>query len=504
MINIPINEPAKEVIAEDELDEFLREFESYDETQVEKSKSMNDIIQNNENTKNNNSNDIEITSIHGDLKESLSNEESKKMIEDCKENKNIDDMDMEFFDFFVKESNNNFLEEVKIVPSPAFRNTDMKNENQIAEPEKDQIKKIIDQNDYTSSKKSPKNEKNEHDQKEKKEKNEKKERKKERKKEKTTITIDSVKNKEYETKNEIVNDKYMQKTELNKNKETLKVSKIIESPKSTNSKNKIQKKHEKYETIQFGDIAVSADAKNIKKNTKKISIDQLEDETKSLDKDPKKSIIKKKIKSENGEKESNKTKNNHKSQNTTKSQKLEYEITQKDNEVNGHFILRKQYSDNDNLEKMFGTPKHDDDFMVTGGNTPDIAKNSPNDKFTNDQLDLFSQNQNKNSYKNDNLEDSFSEELYGTPIIEIKKEEKVVKHVISNIEEKKEITQNPEDVKENPKGSMETEFKIKKRKETKEDLHNNVHNGNNDCGSKVSSVSTRHTEGSFKVMMFKL
>ena len=485
MINIPVNEPSKEDITEDELDEFLKEFVSHDEAPLEKLESEKYFLQINENTKIENNNDIEIPKIHENLKENLNNEKSNKAIENCKENKNIDNLDLEFFYLIEKECNNQDEEELQT--RPTFRNSDVENENQTFEPGKDEINKAINQN--AMSKKFPQDQK--------KEKSERS--KKERKNEKiSSININnSLKNKESEIKiqNEIINDKNIHKSQLNKNNETLKVSKNIESSKSTNSKKNIKKENKEHGIIKCENHEnISIKKKIIEKNSKKISIDKLEDETKTIEKDPKKCMINKKIKYENAEILSNKTEKYHKSPNSEKLKKPENEIIPENDSLNDHFILRKQNNnDNDNLEEFFGTPKFDHGLMA--------EKELKKGKDMNNKLGLLSENQNKHSYQHDNFEDSLSEELYGTPIRQIKKEEKEVRHVI--LEEKneiiKEITNKPVEIKEKLNSSMEIEFKIKKRKEIKEDLHNIVQNGNNEYGSKVSSVSNRRTEGTFRV-----
>ena len=83
---IPAKAP-KELIIEDELDEFLREFESHDETVEEKSKSPIEI---NENVKNGNNYVSDTISINQNQKEILKNEDLKMTIEYPKEKNNIE------------------------------------------------------------------------------------------------------------------------------------------------------------------------------------------------------------------------------------------------------------------------------------------------------------------------------------------------------------------------------------------------------------------------------
>ena len=519
MISTPANvlssspPPPKESIIEDELDEFLREFESHDETVAEKSKSPIEI---NENIKNGNNYVSDTISIHRNQKEILKNEDLKMTIEYPKEKNNIENS-REYANFFDKESY--IQEEEKLRESSGLNDIYFKKEEKLHGPEKNKIKTEVNVCKVLEYKNSPKNEKET-------DKLLKSRKENDKKKQKNIIIKDSKEiDMEYLTKNGTIDEKNTQKIRSSQETEIKSCKQKVESPKLENSKLNHKKK-----SVEPKNIIKYEEIQTIKTmNNKKIPAEKLENEINTLEKDSKKSKrkrIKKEEKKEE-EKDVNKPVKYHNSQDSQRLKISENEIKQENNEMKDHVISENKSIDDDNfnlMEKMFGSPKCNNYFIDIEKKTPEKEdKELIKEHISRDESDLFIKSVSNTNYE---FEDSLSEELFGTPIRPIKKEEKQVKQELYKIEEiTKEIKGSPnkfEEYKENPKKSLENEFKIKKKKEAKEEKEEkegkrgekeekeekkvkevkeekNSKNKNHDFGSEIRSESKKHKEGSFKV-----
>ena len=490
---IPAKVSPNELIIEDELDEFLREFESHDETLAEKAKSP---LEMNENVK-----DVAVRTsiVNGNLKEISKNEDLKI----GKENNS----DLEHCDFFDKESYYHIKREGIIQESPGIKNFCVKKDDQIVKSEKDQLIKKISENDYLTLKlkNSPKNEKQKQNKQTKslKLKTDKNDKIKEK-----TMNMSSLKETEFEykIKKEVVDEINVNKIGSSKDQEAKhKVSKnYTVSQKLEDSKlYHHRKKTDTRITTKCEEVYASNGIQNINiKTNRKIPTDKLENEIKTLEKDFKQKI--KRLNKEEGELDSDRSEQDHNSPHSQTLKKFENKIKPVNNEMEiGDLFISENHSldnDNDNfnmMEKLFGSPtsKYNNSFMIDK-NIPDMSKHPL--KYEEEKAKNSCDESNKNANE---FEDSLSEELFGTPIRPIKKEVNQESYKIEHTI--KEITKKPEENKEKPKSSLENEFKIKKRKENPsfERKSNSLQNRNDDNTSKASSITciTRHKVESLQV-----